>query len=49
MIVALTMPVFGALFDRHRYDIAFAIAALLPTAGYSAWAWLNRTRRPAGL
>ncbi len=41
-IVALTMPVFGALFDRHRYDVAFVIAALLPTAGYSAWAWFNR-------
>jgi ACS family hexuronate transporter-like MFS transporter len=42
-IVALTMPLFGGLFDRHRYGAAFAIAALLPALGYSAWAWINRT------
>ena len=41
-IVALTMPLFGRLFDLHRYDIAFAIAALLPALGFMGWAWLNR-------
>jgi MFS transporter, ACS family, hexuronate transporter len=48
-IVALTMPLFGALFDRHRYAAAFAIAALLPALGYGAWAWINRARPPAVL
>jgi ACS family hexuronate transporter-like MFS transporter len=41
-IVALTMPVFGRLFDMRRYDLAFAIAAILPAAGYLSWAWINR-------
>jgi Arabinose efflux permease len=41
-IVALTMPLFGRLFDLHRYDIAFAIAALLPALGFMGWAWINR-------
>ena len=41
-IVALTMPVFGRLFDMHRYDIAFAVAAILPTLGYFGWYWINR-------
>jgi len=41
-IVALTMPVFGRLFDMRRYDIAFAIAALLPALGYISWARINR-------
>jgi len=41
-IVALTMPLFGRLFDLHRYEIAFAIAALLPALGFMGWAWLNR-------
>jgi len=41
-IVALTMPLFGHLFDMHRYDVAFAIAALTPAVGYMGWAWLNR-------
>jgi ACS family hexuronate transporter-like MFS transporter len=42
-IVALTMPVFGRLFDMHRYDIAFALAAILPAFGYLGWAWINRS------
>src|SRR5262245_30365182 len=41
-IVALTMPLFGRLFDIRRYDLAFAIAALLPAVGYAGWAWINR-------
>src|SRR5260370_30311781 len=41
-IVALTMPLFGRLFDLHRYDIAFAVAALLPPVGCMGWAWINR-------
>jgi ACS family hexuronate transporter-like MFS transporter len=45
-VVALTMPVFGRLFDRHRFDTAFLIAALFPVAGYFGWLWLS-SRRPA--
>jgi len=41
-IVAVTMPLFGRLFDLRRYDLAFALAALLPAVGYAAWAWINR-------
>ena len=41
-IVALTMPLFGRLFDIRRYDLAFAIAAVLPAVGYAGWAWINR-------
>jgi ACS family hexuronate transporter-like MFS transporter len=41
-IVALTMPLFGRLFDLHRYDMAFAIAALMPAIGYFGRAWINR-------
>jgi MFS transporter, ACS family, hexuronate transporter len=41
-IVAVTMPLFGRLFDIRRYDLAFAIAALLPAVGYAGWAWINR-------
>jgi MFS transporter, ACS family, hexuronate transporter len=44
--VALAMPVFGRLFDRHRFDTAFLIAALFPVAGYFGWLWLS-SRRPA--
>ena len=44
-IVAVTMPLFGRLFDVRRYDVAFAIAALLPAIGYAGWAWINRNAR----
>jgi ACS family hexuronate transporter-like MFS transporter len=43
--VALAMPVFGRLFDRQRFDIAFLIAALFPVAGYFGWLWLS-SRQP---
>jgi ACS family hexuronate transporter-like MFS transporter len=43
-IVALTMPLFGHLFDLRRYDFAFAIAAILPAIGYFGWAWINRPK-----
>jgi ACS family hexuronate transporter-like MFS transporter len=42
--VALAMPVFGRLFDRQRFDIAFLIAALFPVAGYFGWLWLSSPR-----
>jgi MFS transporter, ACS family, hexuronate transporter len=44
-IVALTMPVFGRLFDQRRYGLAFAIAAVLPAIGYAGWAWINRASK----
>jgi hypothetical protein len=35
LVVALVMPGVGRLFDLHRYDAAFLIAALFPIAGCS--------------
>jgi len=43
-MVALTMPVFGHMFDQKRYDEAFVLAALFPVAGYIIWWGLNRNR-----
>ena len=40
--VALFMPLFGRLFDQHRYSAAFALAALVPALGLLCWLWLNR-------
>jgi MFS transporter, ACS family, hexuronate transporter len=42
LVIALVMPGVGRLFDLHRYDVAFAIAALLPIAGCAAWAILSQ-------
>jgi ACS family hexuronate transporter-like MFS transporter len=42
--VALVMPYAGRLFDRHRYDESFALAASLPVVGYIAWLLLKRKR-----
>ncbi len=42
--VGLTAPLFGRLFDQHRYDAAFAAAALFPVLGYCGWLWLDRAR-----
>jgi ACS family hexuronate transporter-like MFS transporter len=47
-VVAVAMPLFGRLFDLHRYTAAFLIATAIPTAGYFGWLWLSR-RRSAGL
>lgn len=41
-VVALAMPLFGRLFDQHRYDVAFALAAIFPVAGYGLWRILDR-------
>lgn len=35
--VALVMPYFGRLFDQGRYDLAFLIAALIPSLGFLGW------------
>jgi ACS family hexuronate transporter-like MFS transporter len=36
-VVALVMPLFGWLFDRGRYDMAYAIATAAPVAGWLLW------------
>jgi hypothetical protein len=40
--VALLMPLFGRLFDLHRADSAFVLAALSPVLGYGLWLWASR-------
>jgi ACS family hexuronate transporter-like MFS transporter len=42
--VAVTMPVFGRLFDLGRMQEAFALAAVFPVAGYAIWLWANARR-----
>jgi ACS family hexuronate transporter-like MFS transporter len=44
-VVAVAMPLFGRLFDQHRYHDAFLIAGLSPVAGYAGWLWLSSRRR----
>jgi ACS family hexuronate transporter-like MFS transporter len=41
-VLALVLPGIGRLFDLHRYDAAFVIAALFPIAGYIGWRQLSR-------
>ena len=36
------MPVFGKLFDMHRFDLAFLLAAACPVLGYLIWIAINR-------
>jgi len=40
--VGLSMPVFGRLFDLHRSDLAFVLAALFPALGFAIWLWASR-------
>jgi MFS transporter, ACS family, hexuronate transporter len=40
-VVAVTMPVFGRMFDQGRIQTAFALAAAFPVAGYACWLWAN--------
>jgi MFS transporter, ACS family, hexuronate transporter len=44
LVIALVMPEVGRLFDHHRYDIAFLIAALFPVAGYAVWIIIQSSR-----
>ena len=41
--VALLMPVFGRLFDRHAYGAAFALASAAPVVGLLAWGAIDRS------
>jgi MFS transporter, ACS family, hexuronate transporter len=47
-LVALAMPVFGALFDQQLYQASFVIAAMCPLAGFLLWLALAKvpTARP---
>ncbi len=45
LVIALVMPGVGKLFDLRHYDIAFALAALFPIVGCSAWTILSQRRR----
>jgi predicted MFS family arabinose efflux permease len=40
--VAVTMPVFGRLFDMHSYAAAFWIATAIPLCGFAGWLVLSR-------
>ena len=42
LVVALVMPWVGKLFDLHRYDAAFLVAALFPVAGFAVWSLCSR-------
>jgi ACS family hexuronate transporter-like MFS transporter len=42
LVIALVMPGVGRLFDLHRYDVAFLVAALFPIAGCGVWMMLSR-------
>jgi hypothetical protein len=39
---AVAMPLFGHLFDLHRYSAAFWMAAAIPLAAYLGWLWLTK-------
>jgi MFS transporter, ACS family, hexuronate transporter len=41
LLVAIAMPLFGRLFDQHRYAAAFWIASAIPVLGYCGWRWLS--------
>lgn len=42
LVIALVMPWVGKLFDLHRYDAAFLMAALFPVAGCAVWSVCSR-------
>jgi ACS family hexuronate transporter-like MFS transporter len=42
LVIALVMPGVGRLFDMHRYDFAFLVAALFPIAGCGVWTLCSR-------
>jgi len=44
-VVAVLMPVFGRLFDRHAYTPAFALAAAIPVVGLLAWGAIDYRER----
>jgi hypothetical protein len=42
--MALAMPVFGRLFDRGAYGVAYAMAAAAPVIGWGIWRGLAAMR-----
>jgi ACS family hexuronate transporter-like MFS transporter len=40
-VVGVAMPLFGRMFDLHRINEAFVLAALFPVVGFAAWLWGN--------
>jgi len=46
-MTALLSPLFGRLFDQKNYDVAFAIAALVPAAGFFLWSVATKAERTA--
>jgi len=42
--LAVLMPLFGRLFDLHRYNLAFGLAALCPVIGYLSWRFIAAPR-----
>jgi len=42
LLVAIAMPLFGRLFDRHDYSLAFWTATVIPVIGYAGWRRLSR-------
>jgi ACS family hexuronate transporter-like MFS transporter len=48
LVIALVMPGVGRLFDLHRYDIAFGVAAVFPIVGCIAWMMLSSEVDPIG-
>lgn len=46
-VVALVMPGFGRLFDRHDYEAAFGLSAAAPALGLVLWFAIDRASAPA--
>jgi len=44
LLTAVTMPLFGRLFDGGCYGAAFAVAAATPLVGFAAWRVLNSSQ-----
>jgi ACS family hexuronate transporter-like MFS transporter len=42
-MVAVSMPLFGRLFDLRRFDESFWIVAAIPVLGYTGWRILNKS------
>jgi hypothetical protein len=45
LIVALTMPVIGKMFDNRNYSHAFWLVSALPILGTSIWKLLSSSKR----
>jgi ACS family hexuronate transporter-like MFS transporter len=44
-LMALVMPLFGRLFDRGAYGVAYAIAAAAPVVGWILWRFIHLPTR----